>query len=80
MTNDLIGNHVSNWQNTIFTPGSHDPFGQGAAWGKVCTVHSPFGIIDGQVTHGGARFGMYLVRRAASTLTSPDHSLPRFAC
>ncbi|KAJ1626510.1 hypothetical protein T492DRAFT_910036 [Pavlovales sp. CCMP2436] len=60
MSNDLIENRVAHWQNTIFTPGSFDPQGKGMAWGKVCTLHSPFGKIKGQVTHGGARFGLYL--------------------
>ena len=60
MTNDLIGNHVSNWQNTIFTPGAGTSGGKGAAWGKVCARHYPFGRIEDTVTHGGDRFGLYL--------------------
>ena len=71
MTNDLIDNRVANWQNTIFTPGSHDPHGRGAATGRVCTVHSPFGRIEGQVTHGGLRFGIYLDSRPPARFELP---------
>lgn len=66
MSNDLVGNRVASWQNTIFTPGSHFPLGNGAAWGKVCTVHLPFGRLDGLVTHGAGRFGIYLDNQCAA--------------
>eukprot|EP00937_MAST-01D_sp_MAST-1D-sp2_P007037 g7037.t1 len=66
MQNDLLYNRVSGYQNTIFTPGSHAPNGNGVAWGKVCTVHTPYGIIRGNVGHNGGRFGIY-----------PDNQYPR---
>ena len=60
MSNDFVDNRVANWQNTIFSPGGTVPFGKGGAWGKICPRHAPFGVWRGQVTHGGARLGLYL--------------------
>lgn len=86
VSNDFIGNRVAHWQNTIFTPGSFDPRGNGVAWGKVCTVHHAFGVFRGQVTHGGGRFGLYLdnqyprkVRRDADGYLLPGEDCAEFA-
>ena len=64
MTNDFIGNHVIGMEHGMWTPGTGG--GKGAASGRVCPVHSPFGKVQGNVFHDCSRFGIYL-----------DHQQPR---
>ena len=57
MYNSFVDNRISNWQNTFFSPGGC--CGGGYAWGSVCPQNTPFKKFKGQVTHDGARFGIY---------------------
>jgi hypothetical protein len=66
MTNDVIGNHVAGHVNGAWFNGAARPNGHGSARGRVCTVHQPFGRVQGNVFHDNARFGMY-----------PDNQHPR---
>eukprot|EP00928_Gymnodinium_smaydae_P064950 TRINITY_DN4816_c0_g1_i1.p1 TRINITY_DN4816_c0_g1~~TRINITY_DN4816_c0_g1_i1.p1 ORF type:complete len:1034 (-),score=94.12 TRINITY_DN4816_c0_g1_i1:368-3340(-) len=66
MTNDVIGNHVAGHENCIWTNGGARANGHGAALGKVCVMHAPFGRIKGNVNHDCHRFGLY-----------PDNQNPR---
>lgn len=68
VTNNFIENRVSNAYNGIYTQST--TFGAGRygtpSLGKVCPVHSPFGIMRGNVCHSNQRFGWY-----------PDSNYPR---
>jgi len=66
VTNNWVGNRFAGTYNGFFTQTSAFGGGKGAAKGKVCTVHAPFGRMEGNVNHGTARFGFYL-----------DHNWPR---
>jgi hypothetical protein len=60
MSNDIIGNHLVGYDNGIYSQGSAAPHGQWPVTGKVCTVHTPFGKIKGNVEHDCGRYGLYL--------------------
>jgi len=60
MTNHVLHNHVAGWEHGIWTPGANRQQGQGAAHGKVCPMHTPFGRFKGNVVHDCNRFGLYL--------------------
>jgi hypothetical protein len=64
MTNDIIGNRISSYQNTVFTPGGWH--GQGLAWHNTCPAHTPYGKWQGNVGHHGGRFGLYLNNQVSS--------------
>jgi hypothetical protein len=66
MTNDVIGNHIVGFQHGLFTHGTVHHLGEGAAHGKVCPRHLPFGIMRGNVNHDNSYFGIY-----------PDNQFPR---
>ena len=67
MHNSFIGNHVSCYQNTFFSPGGC--CGAGFAWGDVCPRHTPFKTFVGQYTHSGGRFGIYFDNQFSRNVT-----------
>ncbi|CAE8605090.1 unnamed protein product [Polarella glacialis] len=60
MTNNVLENRIIGYENGIWTPGSFRGVGRGAAEGKVCPQHYPFGEWRGNTCHDCQRFGLYL--------------------
>ena len=50
MHNRFVDNRVAGWYNTFFSPGTHQPQGNGLAWGRACPQMTPFLEFRGQVT------------------------------
>jgi len=57
MSNNAIGNRVIGHEHGMWTRNTGN--GKGAAAGRVCTAHAPFGEINHNVFHDNQRFGMY---------------------
>ena len=63
MANHFLHNRVAGYEHGIWAAGDSHPLGQGAAWGRSCPQHVPFGKFVGNVNHDNARFGIYLGNR-----------------
>jgi parallel beta-helix repeat protein len=67
MTNHILYNRISHYQNTVFTPGGWR--GHGLATHRTCPAHTPFGRWKGNVGHAGGRFGIYLNNQYSRNVT-----------
>ena len=61
-TNDFIGNRMINHWNGFSTQTSAFPNGRGPSTGTLCTMHAPYGRIEGNVCHSNENFGLNLDR------------------
>jgi len=67
MTNHILYNRISSYENTVFTQGGGK--GEGLASWRVCTQNTPFGRWKGNVGHAGSRFGLYLNNQFSRNVT-----------